>query len=330
MVATKVAWQDVKELFGGTGHILRVEVMRDQTGKSHAHGVVIYASEQDAQAAVDTFHNYLWKGQRIQVSRSKLNHINELVENVVKIGDETIPIKRQFYVDNLPDWVRWQDLKDIFFQAGTVLRTDIAAKTKQNPRHSGVVLFASRRDAKNAIEMFHNYEWNGQQIKIREDVNFIDYAPPEGVPVIPLPHRRQRRSGGRPTKKMGLPFTTTANTTVMMPERSNQFHEPQIYVNNLPIIYRWQELKQLFSQAGQVIRANILSLPNGQSRRFGTVLFASPEEARMAIELFNGYVLDGNLLHVRYDRTQSNRLFCRMMEQHGLSSSHLPVQAKSS
>ncbi|KAI8054554.1 hypothetical protein BDF22DRAFT_609182, partial [Syncephalis plumigaleata] len=174
----------------------------------------------------------------------------------------------------LPNWVRWQDLKDLFFQAGTVLRTDIAAKTKQHPNHSGVVLFASRHDAKKAIELFHNYEWDGQHIRIREDNNFIDYAPPDGVPVISQPCRRQRRSGGRPTKKSN--------------DVQNVSHEVQIYVNNLPSTYRWQELKQLFSKAGQVIRATVVSLPSGQSRRFGTVLFATADEARTAIELFNG------------------------------------------
>lgn len=84
-------------------------------------------------------------------------------------------------------------------------------------------------------------------------------------------------------------------------------HEVQIYVNNLPGTYQWQELKQLFSKAGQVIRATVVSLPNGQSRRFGTVLFATADEARAAIELFNGYNIDDTQLHVKYDRYASSK-----------------------
>lgn len=51
---------------------------------------------------------------------------------------------------------------------------------------------------------------------------------------------------------------------------------------------QWQDLKDLFRPAGAVIRADVATAPDGQSRGFGTVLFASKEDAQKAVGMFNG------------------------------------------
>ncbi|RUO95314.1 hypothetical protein BC936DRAFT_144515, partial [Jimgerdemannia flammicorona] len=38
----------------------------------------------------------------------------------------------------------------------------------------GTVLFATLEDAKNAIDMFHNYKWQGRVLEVREDRGFIE------------------------------------------------------------------------------------------------------------------------------------------------------------
>jgi RNA recognition motif-containing protein len=51
---------------------------------------------------------------------------------------------------------------------------------------------------------------------------------------------------------------------------------------------QWQDLKDLFRPAGVVIRADVASTPDGQSRGFGTVLLASADDAQRAATMFNG------------------------------------------
>ncbi|KAF9922945.1 hypothetical protein BGZ65_009252 [Modicella reniformis] len=56
-----------------------------------------------------------------------------------------------------------------------------------------------------------------------------------------------------------------------------------VYVGNLPFQCQWQDLKDLFRKAGPIIRADVALGYDGRSRGFGSVLFATPEDARNAI-----------------------------------------------
>jgi hypothetical protein len=57
----------------------------------------------------------------------------------------------------------------------------------------------------------------------------------------------------------------------------------QVFVGNLPYHMSWQDLKDAFRPAGNVIRADVLMLPNGKSKGQGTVLFETKAEAQKSI-----------------------------------------------
>ncbi|CAH7671915.1 hypothetical protein BY996DRAFT_3295930 [Phakopsora pachyrhizi] len=63
--------------------------------------------------------------------------------------------RTQLYVGNLPYRVRWQDLKDLFRKAGTVLRTDVSLTPENRSKGFGTVLFATRSDAQKAVEIYN-------------------------------------------------------------------------------------------------------------------------------------------------------------------------------
>ena len=63
----------------------------------------------------------------------------------------------------------------------------------------------------------------------------------------------------------------------------------QLFVGNLPYRVRWQDLKDLFRQAGTILRADVAMGPDGRSRGFGTVVFATDYDADRALKMFNGY-----------------------------------------
>lgn len=58
----------------------------------------------------------------------------------------------------------------------------------------------------------------------------------------------------------------------------------------LPFHVQWQDLKDLFRQAGTIVRADVALGPDGRSRGFGTVVFATEKDARRAVGMFSGYV----------------------------------------
>ncbi|MFH1233802.1 MAG: RNA-binding protein [Patescibacteria group bacterium] len=69
-----------------------------------------------------------------------------------------------------------------------------------------------------------------------------------------------------------------------------------------------QSLSDLFSGAGNVVSANIITdRQTGRSKGFGFVEMSSAEEAQKAIEMFNGKDLDGRQLAVNLARPKEDR-----------------------
>jgi hypothetical protein len=69
----------------------------------------------------------------------------------------------------LPYRVRWQDLKDLFRKAGTVLRADVSLGPDNRSRGYGTVLLATGEDAGRAIDMFNGYSWQTRILEVRPD-----------------------------------------------------------------------------------------------------------------------------------------------------------------
>jgi hypothetical protein len=75
--------------------------------------------------------------------------------------------------------------------------------------------------------------------------------------------------------------------------------------SQLPFNIGWQDLKDLFRQAargGNVIRADVHVGPDGRPKGSGIVVFENPDDARSAIQQFNGFEWQGRMLEVREDR----------------------------
>jgi len=84
--------------------------------------------------------------------------------------------------------------------------------------------------------------------------------------------------------------------------------EAKLYVGNLPYSARDDSLQELFAGAGNVVSASVITdRESGRSKGFGFVEMGSPEEAEKAIQMFNGYSLDGRDLRVSIARPREER-----------------------
>jgi RNA recognition motif-containing protein len=82
----------------------------------------------------------------------------------------------------------------------------------------------------------------------------------------------------------------------------------KLYVGGLSFNTDEEELKQLFTQIGEVISCHIIrDRDTGQSRGFAFVEMTSDAEARQAIAQLNGYDLDGRSLTVNEAREKRER-----------------------
>ncbi|KEI39919.1 uncharacterized protein L969DRAFT_16591 [Mixia osmundae IAM 14324] len=105
------------------------------------------------------------------------------------------------------------------------------------------------------------------------------------------------------------PYNLQAHSSPYLPDRSASpanYGQRHLFVGNLPFNCQWQDLKDLFRAAGNILRADVQLGPDGRSRGFGSVLFAYPEEAQNAMHMFNGYEFNGRQLKVHFDRFVHN------------------------
>ncbi|HEX8559925.1 MAG TPA: RNA-binding protein [Pyrinomonadaceae bacterium] len=82
----------------------------------------------------------------------------------------------------------------------------------------------------------------------------------------------------------------------------------RLYVGNLSFRTTSDELREIFSQAGEVENASVVEdRDTGRSRGFGFVEMATAEGAAAAIQQFNGKELGGRALTVNEARPREDR-----------------------
>ena len=168
---------------------------------------------------------------------------------------------KNVYVGNLAWTVSWQDLKDHFKTIGPVLNADVMQEADGRSKGCGLVTFQNPRDADRAIRELHDTELDGRNIFVRED--------------------RDAPGGGKGGGGIG-----SSNT---------------VYVGNLSYHTSWQDLKDLFKQAGSVVHADVVMGEDGRSKGFGTVVMATTRDAAAAIQMLNEAEHLGRNLIVRPD-----------------------------
>lgn len=208
---------------------------------------------------------------------------------------ETSQQDRRVYVGNLSYDVKWHHLKDFMRQAGEVLYADVLLLPNGMSKGCGIVEYATREQAQNAVATLSNQNLMGRLVYVRED---REAEPRFGPPTA-------ARGGGFMGAQGGGGYGGYNAGMQGGGGGGGGGGGRQIYVSNLPYTVGWQDLKDLFRQAvrtGTVIRADVHLGPDGRPKGSGIVVFESPDDARNAIQQFNGYDWQGRMLEVREDR----------------------------
>ncbi|KAM6218562.1 heterogeneous nuclear ribonucleoprotein M [Rhynchocyon petersi] len=176
----------------------------------------------------------------------------------------TNPSKRyRAFITNIPFDVKWQSLKDLVKEkVGEVTYVELLMDAEGKSRGCAVVEFKMEESMKKAAEVLNKHSLSGRPLKVKED--------PDGE------HAR------RAMQKAGRLGST-------------------VFVANLDYKVGWKKLKEVFSMAGVVVRADILEDKDGKSRGIGTVTFEQSIEAVQAISMFNGQLLFDRPMHVKMD-----------------------------
>lgn len=200
------------------------------------------------------------------------------------------------YVGNLAYSVNNVDLKNFMVEAGNVVRATVLYNHSRQSRGCGIVEFSTVEEAQKAIDTLNNVELKGRMVFVREDREPPRAAKPEGA----------ANGAVEGEAAASAPSATTENGSVgatgstRPPPRSRVQQGTAVFVSNLPFSVTWYELKDLFAQAGEVVRADV-HMVHHRSKGHGTVVYTDEAGAESAIKTFNNYVLDGRTLEVRLD-----------------------------
>jgi RNA recognition motif-containing protein len=354
-----VKYRDLMEFMRGAGEVLFAEVLVTPTGVSKGCGIVEFASQEDCQRAIRELSEQPLLGRPVFIREDRENEARfgatpvpgKMGMAMAGLGLNAAPPPRppshnyfgsgsnpgnQLYVGNLPYQAGWQDLKDLFRAAGNIIRADINIGADGRPKGSGTVVFETSKDAANAINMYHGFDWYGRTLEVRED----RYAGLTGATPFRGSFRGAPRGLGRGGFRGGGGLRgfrggfsqagggrDLSNQELYAdyngPEQQGATYgsggagyngnsgyggaaytegEPsqQIMVRNLPWSTANEDLVELFETTGQVELAEIL-FEGTRSKGCGVVQFSQITEAETAIAKFQGYMYGGRPLDVRFN-----------------------------
>ncbi|KAG8974274.1 hypothetical protein FRC05_007698 [Tulasnella sp. 425] len=185
-LAYDVKYGDLIEFMKPVGEVAFAEILTTPNGVSKGCGLVEFANREDAQRAIRELTEQPLIGRPVFIREDREAESRFGVTPVpgkmgaaiagLTGGYPSRPLPRvdsnpgnQLYVGNLPYQAGWQDLKDLFRSAGSVVRADINIGPDGRAKGSGTVVFESAKDAQSAIQMFNGYDWYGRQLEVRED-----------------------------------------------------------------------------------------------------------------------------------------------------------------
>lgn len=261
---------ELRDYMMGAGTVASVSMqVHEDTGRSKGWGLVEYTTPEEAQFAIQQYHEQDFQGRNLNVrlDRSDLD----------KLGGVTV------FVGNLPWSCKDADLATIF---ASFQPLDVHVKTFQSgkSRGFGLALFADEAGAQSAIEQMNGYNLDGRDIEVRED-----RPRPEGAPL------------SRP-KKVRAPKANAGQATDQPAPRS---FEPSntLYVSNLSWQSTDDDLFQHFSTSGAIpISAKVqVNDKTSRSKGWGLVSFATVDEAERAKDSLHRTELDERPISVRFD-----------------------------
>ncbi|XP_026565385.1 myelin expression factor 2 isoform X3 [Pseudonaja textilis] len=271
-------------------------------GGGNTNGVKMENDETGKDETVPAKAKYVSKPKAIP----SLGHRNRFhpytKEKSAGTGEKKSVNRNRVFISNIPYDMKWQSIKDLMREkVGEVTYVELFKDAEGKSRGCGVVEFKDEEFVKKALETMNKYDLNGRPLNIKEDLDG-EHA------------RRALQRGSGPFTGghgpdiapglMNLPPSILNNPNIP-PEIISNLQAGRlgstIFVANLDFKVGWKKLKEVFSIAGTVKRADIKEDKDGKSRGMGTVTFEQPIEAVQAISMFNGQFLFDRPMHVKMD-----------------------------
>lgn len=271
-LAPSVDNKGLYDTFSVFGNILSCKVATDEKGVSKGYGYVHFETGEAAQDAIQKFDGTLVDEQEVRV------------QLFVKKSDRTSQQTwTNLYVKQFPLTWDEQKLADVFGVFGAIANAVITRDETGRSKGFGFVNMADHEGAQKAVNELNNKEVDEAGIKYSL---YVSRAQKKTERVRELKNRRDQQNAERVSKYQGM----------------------NLYVKNIADTITDEQFKEVFAPYGNITSAKIMRDEAKNSRGFGFVCFATPEEASKAVSAVNTKTVGGKPLVVTfYQRKEARR-----------------------
>lgn len=294
-----VTSRQLEDVFSQFGAITSCKVALDEKNNSLGYGFVQFERTEDAQKALDSVDKLKASlGERLQVlrfvpSKDRPSTANDRYTNL--------------YIKNLGKGFTKEDLEKLFGQFGTITSAIIMQDSDGNSRSFGFVNFATHEEAEKAQKALDRkeYKWKDQKlVGPVEEGETKETLKDDKITIMPLFVARAMK------KQERLNMLRNEHNL-----RDGKPNTTNLHVRNLNEQVTTADLEEYFKKFGTITRCTVMTdRKTGESRGFGFVEFATPEEATAAIQKANYQQFFGQPIVVSLARSKEERI--RMRDSH--------------
>jgi len=277
------------DTFSTFGNILSCKVATDENANSKGYGFIHYDTQEAADKACQLVSGKLLNGKKCFVGPFVPKKERE-------DGDEANSKWTNVYVKYLDKSVTDEKLRDMFVPFGKITSAVVMRDDKDESKGFGFVNFDKNDEASKAIADLNGKEIEGKQL-------FVGRA-------------QKKSERERELKDMFLKIQR---------ERMSKYQGVNLYVKNLDDSIDDEKLRNEFASLGTITSAKVMTDEKKNSKGFGFVCFATPEEATKAVTEFNGKLLNGKPIYVALAQRKDQRR-AQLEAQHAQRASGIRMQ----
>ncbi|XP_073127026.1 28 kDa ribonucleoprotein, chloroplastic-like [Henckelia pumila] len=156
---------DIKNLFGGCGSVVDVEIIKQKDGKNRGFAFVTMSSGDEAQAAIEKFDSFEVSSRIIRVQFAKRFKRPPPPPPVRRPSTETL---HKLYVSNLAWKVRSNSLREFISTSCNPVSVRVVFDNPSGKSAGyGFVSFATKEEAESAISVLDGKELLGRPIRLK-------------------------------------------------------------------------------------------------------------------------------------------------------------------
>lgn len=257
------------DTFSLFGNILSCKVVHDGTGNSKGYGYVHYETQESADEAIEKINGMLIAGQEVFVGAFQ------------KRQERPDDAKwTNCYVKNIPRHWDEDKLRTEFQPFGEITSCVIM---KDKNAEGGAV--ASRGFG------FVNFEDSDAAVSATEALNGRVFKSEDESTDVELFVSKAQKKGER-ERELRQKFEA------LKMERITKYQGVNLYVKNIDDKVGEEMLREAFAPFGTITSVRVMNDEHGNSKGFGFVCFASPDEATKAVTEMNGKLLNQKPIYV--------------------------------